>query len=65
MKERYSPQYLKEYFEIPTDQAAAFITFVESKKFDRELLSKTNELQLFEHLLAESQLFLIAKSDQN
>ena len=61
---RFSPHYLLTYFNIPTDKAEAFIGFVEAKEMDTSLLDIGKELQLIEHLLSESELFLMIQGDK-
>ncbi|MCC1483945.1 carboxypeptidase-like regulatory domain-containing protein [Winogradskyella immobilis] len=63
LTKRFTPNYLLTYLNIPTDRSEAFIDFVESKTFDQSLLNKNKELQLLEHLLSESKLFLEFESE--
>jgi len=59
---RYSPKFLKENFNIPTDLAEAFIQHVEDKNYDKSWLKRKNEIYLIGFLQKESQLFLMPKN---
>ena len=61
IQKRYSTNFLKENFKIPTDLADAFVDFVERKGYDKELLDKKNEVYLLDFLKKQSQLFLISQ----
>ncbi len=61
IQKRYSTNFLKENFKIPTDLANAFVDFVERKGYDKELLDKKKEVYLLDFLKKQSQLFLISQ----
>ncbi|RZN82778.1 MAG: hypothetical protein EVB11_07165 [Winogradskyella sp.] len=58
---RYSANFLKENFNIPTDLTEAFIEYIENKGYERSLLLRKNEIFLIEFLEKESQLFLLSR----
>ena len=59
---RYSASFLKENFNIPTNQTEAFIAFIEDKGYEDSLLLRKNEIFLIEFLEKESQLFLLSRN---
>lgn len=64
LSKRYSPKFLKENFNIPTDLAEAFIEYLEAKSYDKAWLDLKNEIYLIEFLQKESQLFLMSKNQK-
>ena len=56
----YNHDYYTVNFKVPEDQVEAFIAYVEVNDFDVTLLKKGKEMQLIEHLNAQSQEFLKA-----
>ena len=62
LSERYTAQFYKENFNIPTDLKDSFIEFIEKKGFDQSLLKRKNEIYLIEHLQKQSQLFLASRN---
>ncbi|RNC85145.1 MAG: hypothetical protein ED556_11310 [Winogradskyella sp.] len=62
IEERYSAQFLKENFDIPTNLTEAFIEYIESKTYDRSILERKNEIYLIEFLQKESELFLLSRN---
>lgn len=59
---RYSASFLKENFNIPTNQTEAFIAYIEDKGYEDSLLLRKNEIFLIEFLEKESQLFLLSRN---
>ena len=58
---RYSANFLKDNFKIPTDLTEAFIEYIENKGYEKSLLLRKNEIFLIEFLEKESQLFLLSR----
>ncbi|KJD33514.1 hypothetical protein PK35_06605 [Tamlana nanhaiensis] len=54
----YTVDYLNQTFNIPEEQVSDFITHLETKNLDENLLKPENEIHLLEFLFAESKLFL-------
>ncbi len=54
----YGKEFLSHTFKIPEERVEEFIAYVESNKLDLHLLDKGKEVQLIEHLFAQSRQFL-------
>lgn len=61
IEKRYTANFLKENFKIPTDLREAFVDFIEREGYDKALLEKKNEIYLLDFLKKQSQLFLISQ----
>ena len=61
----YGKEFLSHTFKIPEDSVEEFIAFVEANKLDLHLLDKGKEVQLIEHLFAQSRQFLDADNTED
>lgn len=61
----YGKQFIVNTFRIPESRVEAFVAFVNANNFDQDLLNDNNEVQLIEHLFAQSQKFLNSDNEKN
>lgn len=58
LDDAFNHEYYITNFKIPADKVEAFIAYVQTNNFDVNLLKKTNEMQLIQHLNDQSKVFL-------
>ena len=63
--EAYGFKFLETNFNIPTEQATAFISYVETKDIPENLLDKNQEVEFLERINTLSQEFLALQSGKN
>lgn len=58
LSDKYGNEFISNNFNIPKDKVEDFLAFVEYNGFNFKLLDKGKEMQLIEHLIIHSKLFL-------
>ena len=58
LSDKYGSEFISNNFNIPEDKVEAFLAFVENNNFDFRLLDEGKEMQLIDHLIVQSKLFL-------
>ena len=58
LSDKYGSEFISNNFNIPEDKVEAFLAFVENNDFDFCLLDEGKEMQLIDHLIVQSKLFL-------
>ncbi len=61
----YGMEFLSNTFNIPEDRVEAFVAYVNDNNFDPRLLNENNEVELIEHLFAQSRKFLKTQKNKD
>lgn len=64
-RSKYSTEYLLKRLNIPKEEVAHFVTHIETKGIDLELLEDGKEFQFLDYLIKESKVFLKDEADKN